>query len=138
MGGVAAHEFDELGVEGFLQCGVLLAGLVLEVGEALRDGVHLLLDFGAERRGGGGVVVAEALEILLEGLAEGGDVADDLVAQGGSGGGTVLAGAVGFGGIFGAEMSEFAAKVMVEGFGTGVEAGKLVGDLGEAGVLRGG
>ncbi len=47
MGGVAAHELDELGVEGFLQRGVFLAGLVFEFGEALRDGAHLLIDFGA-------------------------------------------------------------------------------------------
>ena len=47
MGGVAAHEFDEFAVQGFLQGGVLLAGFVFEVGEALRDGAHLLIDFGA-------------------------------------------------------------------------------------------
>ena len=60
---------------------MLLDGFAFEVGEALRDGAHLLLDFGAERGGGGGVVVAEVLEIVLEGLAEGCDVADDFVAQ---------------------------------------------------------
>ena len=95
MGGVAAHELDELGVEGFAVVRVLLAGFVLEVGEALRDGVDLMLDVVAEGGGGGCVVVAEALEIVLEGMAEGGDVADDFGAEVAAECGAVLAGAAG-------------------------------------------
>lgn len=96
---------------------MFLDGLAFEVGEALRDGVHLLLYFGAKRGGGGCVVVAEALEIVLEGIAEGGYVADDLVAEDGCGGSAVLAGAAGF---------------------VGGEVGEFFGELGETRVLRGG
>ncbi len=54
---------------------------------------------------------------MLEGLAEGGDVGDDFFAQVCGGAGAVLAGAAG---LFGDEAVEF------------------IGELGEAGVLRGG
>ena len=138
QGGVAGHQLVELGVERLAEAGVALVGFAGEGGDALGDGVHLMLDGVAEEVVGGLVVGAEAVEAGLEYLAEVCDVAGDLGAKGGEVGCACGAGALGLGGDVGAHLGEGGADVVVEGLVAGVEAGELIGNLGEAGVLRGG
>ena len=88
-----------------------------EVGEALRDGVEVLLDGGAEGLVGGFVVGAKAIEAGLKELAELSDVADDLGAKGRG---------VGL---------QFATHLDEAGPDLGVKAGELVGKLRETGIL---
>ena len=134
-------ELVEAAVEGFAGFELVAVDLGDEVGEALRDGVEVLLDGGAEDLVGGLVVGAEAVEAGVEEVAELGDVVGDLAAEVGEGGGCGLPGAAGLGGVVGAELGELVTEMVVERLGAGVEPdelrGERVGELDEAGILLG-
>jgi hypothetical protein len=128
-------------VEGFAGLELVAVDLGDEIGEALRDGVEVLLDSVAKNLVGGLVVGAEAVEAGVEEVAELGDVVGDLAAEVGEVGGRGLAGAAGLGRVVGAELGELVTEVVVERLGAGIETGELrgegVGELDEAGILLG-
>ena len=139
LGGVVLVEFSEAVFDGeaeFLLLGVRFAGEFIEaavqslagfelvavylgdeIGEALRDGVEVLLDGEAEGLVGGFVVRAKSIEAGLDELAELSDVADDLGSKGRG---------VGL---------QFATHLDEAGPDLGVEASELVGKLRETGIL---
>ncbi len=161
VGGVGVAKAVEAGMEGFAGLGVGAVGFGDEAGEAVLDGVEILLEGEAELLGGGGGVEAvgaegfggvgtEVGEVLGEGLAEVGEVAGDLVAEAGGGTGAGVAVCLSIGGGVAAEAGELALEVGDGGaelgikrdeasFGAGLDAGEVGrevgGELGETGIL---
>jgi hypothetical protein len=136
-----AGKLVEATVEGFAGFELVAVDLGDEIGEALRDGVEVLLDGGAEDLVGGLVVGAEAVETGVEEVAKLGDVVGDLAAEVGEGGGCGFAGAAGLGRVVGAELGELVTEMVVERLGAGIETdelrGKCVGELDKSGILLG-
>jgi hypothetical protein len=132
-------ELIEPTVEGFAGFELVAVDLGDEIGEALRDGVEVLLDSVAENLVRRLVVGAKAVETAVEEVTELRDVVGDLAAEVGEVGGCGLAGAAGLGGIVGTELGELVTEMVIERLAAGIETDELrwqcVGELEEAGIL---